>query len=185
MMRRLAAGLVVTIVSAGCPRGVPLESPQLVVVHDAPPEEANDAPLIGVLDGVGMTLLLPRERQQEEIVALNDALASTDLASDRMQLALLLTLGDPAVRDAERARALLEGRTFDDAGSETLARVVLELVEERDAHARDRLALEQERRLRREFEHRIEAMKAIDTEIDARDLEAETGDASQAEDPVR
>jgi hypothetical protein len=162
--------------------------PQVVVVHDPVPAATSTTPLVGALDGVGMMMLLPRERQAEEITRLTQSLASADLPTDRIELALLLALGDPSLRDAERARDLLEGRTWDDAGYETLVRVVLALLEERADRQSDKVqaqeAFEAERRLRRELQARLEAMKQIDTEIDARELGVE-GQDGQAEDPVR
>jgi hypothetical protein len=176
-------GVLGLLVLAGCP-GKPPPEPSVVVVHEPTPVAS---PLTGALDGVGMTLLLPLERQQEEIAALTDALGHADLASDRIQLALLLTLADPPLRDAARARQLLAGHTWDDAGYETLSRLAQGLIDERAARAADAddaaAALDHERRLRRALEERIEAMKAIDTEIDARELEAT--DDGPSEDPVR
>jgi hypothetical protein len=185
---RLLVGSVGCALLAACPHHAPPDPPSVVVVHD-PQQGAGSSPLAGALDGVGMTLLLPMERQQEEIKVLQNSISRTDLASDRLQLALLLALTDEPIRDTARAGALLAGRSWTDTGSETLARLVLELVEERGAHARDRLdaaeVVDQERRLRRALEERIAAMKAIDTEIDARELGAEAADDGQTEDPVR
>ncbi|MEQ1507074.1 MAG: hypothetical protein ABMB14_32905, partial [Myxococcota bacterium] len=151
--------------------------PQVVVVPSPTPAPEVSSPLVGVLDGVGMMLLLPRERQEQEVAALSAGLASADLPTDRLQLALLLVLGDEAVRDADRAAALLEDRSWNAAGYETLARLVLDLLEERTGHASDKLdaaiALEQERKARKALEERLEAIKAIETEIDARELGAD------------
>jgi hypothetical protein len=159
---------------------MPAPAPQVVVVPAPAPTVIEHAPLVGVLDGVGMILLMPRERQKQEVEALADGLARADLPTDRIQLALLLALGDEGIRDADRARALIENRTWDSAGYETLARLVMQLLEERLNRARDRLdlaeALEAERRARRELETKLEAIKAIETEIEARELGAEGDD---------
>jgi hypothetical protein len=181
-MRALARAVTIGVLSlSGCPRRpAPQPPPQVVVVPAPAPHPVSHAPLVGVLDGVGMVLLLPRERQREEVEALAEGLERADLPTDRIQLALLLALGDEGIRDADRARALLENRTWDSSGYETLARLVMQLLEERLDRARDRLdlaeALEAERRARKELEERLEALQAIETEIEARELGAEEDD---------
>lgn len=150
--------------------------PQVVVVPGPAPIEPC-SPLIGVLGGVGMVILLPLERQQQELAGIDASLARTGLVTDRLRLAMLLTLGDERIRDTERAQQLIEGHTWEDTSYEAVARLILELIEERKARASDRLdlsfALEQERRQRAELEDRLAQIRAIETEMDARDLRQE------------
>lgn len=171
----IPAWLVFTI-AAGCAHRAQVAPPQVVVVPGPAPVEPC-SPLIGVLSGAGMVVVLPRERQKEEIEALTATLGRTDLVTDRLRLAMLLTLGDEEVRDTERARELLEGRTWEDTSYEALARLMLELIEERKARARDRLdlsfALEQERREKSALQARLAEIRAIETEMDARELAPE------------
>jgi len=151
----------------------------------APPETGS--PLISVLVNIGNVATLPVAEQKAEVVRLADNLTRTGLPSDRLRLALLLVLGDSAVRDDERARGLLSGEAWNDLGYEAVARLALELVDERRRHARDRLdantTLEEERALREELEARLRAVEKIETDMNTREVEG--GDASQAEDPLR
>ena len=146
----------------------------------------SGSPLLSVLVEIGRLSALPVADQKAEIVRLNDSLARTGLASDRLRLALLLVLGDAGVRDDERAKSLLAGVAWDDLAYEAVARMALELVDERRRHARDRLdantSLEEERALREELEARLRAVEQIETDMNNREVE---GDASQAEDPLR
>lgn len=185
--------LISAALLAACPRVPPPSSSDhsgvRVVDVPAPSVLYVQSPLVGVLDGVGMMLMLPRERQKQEIDRLAEALTRADLPTDRLQLALLLTLGDEGVRDTERARALLRDRTWDTAGYETLTRLILQLLQERHDHARSRLdaaiQLEAERRARQELEERLEAIKAIESDIEARELGAETSDGDPTADSIR
>ena len=160
----------------GCGHRAQVAPPQVVVVPGPAPVEPC-SPLIGVLGGVGMVILLPVERQEQELAGIEASFARTDLVTDRLRLAMLLTLGDERVRDTERAEELLDGRTWEDTSYEAVARMILELIEERKARASDRLdlsfALEQERRERAELEDRLAQIRAIETEMDARDLPPE------------
>ena len=134
-----------------------------------------------------MVVVLPRERQKEEIRGAEREPRPHRFVTDRLRLAMLLTLGDEEVRDTERARELLEGRTWEDTSYEALARLMLELIEERKARARDRLdlsfALEQERREKSELQARLAEIRAIETEMDARELAPEAN--GETTHPVR
>ena len=182
--------LLTLIVAAGCARPVP---PPAAVDASTPtppvPVVVQISPLVGLLDGAGQALLLPRERQAEEIARIEAGLADADLPTDRLRLAVLLTLGDPELRDEPRAAALLEGRTWSDTGYETVARLILAVVDERSERAADReelaAQLEQQRRRAEALEGRLEALRDIETEMH-RDEEA--GDAhgdGKAEGPGR
>ncbi|MEZ4240926.1 MAG: hypothetical protein R3F59_33165 [Myxococcota bacterium] len=178
------------LLAAGCaPKAAP---PQVVLVPQAEPATPPEAPLVGVLQSVGMLLVMPPERQVEEIDSLQAGLDSGAPASDRVRLALLLAVGAPEVRDSERVHALLDDRTWDDAAYEALARFVLQLADERAGRARDRLdaaeALEAERKLRKELEARLDAIRTIETDIERRDLADEEPHDQRAPpppDPVR
>lgn len=169
-----SALVLVACALSGCRHRPTQPPPQFLYVPAPAPAPSTNAPLVGALDGVGMMLLLPSDRQRAEIERLRAGLATADRPTDRIQLALLLTLADEAVRDTDEARALLEGHAFDAAGYETLARVVLELLAEREAVARARLdgalALDAERRARQQLADQLEAIKAIETQIEAREL---------------
>lgn len=145
-----------------------------VVVLPAPAAPPETSPIAGVLDSVGMLLQKPLEAQHAEVTALTHALDRTGLPSDRLRLALILALASPPVGDDDRARALVEARTWERAGYETLARFVLQLLHERAERAQDQrdasAALDAERMAREDLEKRLEAIKAIETDIGSRDL---------------
>lgn len=155
--------MIVLMLLACAHRDVP---PQVVLV----PAQAVEAPdpVAGLLAAAGVVVGMPRERQQEEVARWTEALARTDLPTDRLRLALILALGDPEVQDPQRVRELLADRTWGDAAYETLARLILEVVETRDDGARTRGELEREKLRREELEQQVEALKAIEADIDAR-----------------
>jgi hypothetical protein len=163
----------------------PVPAPAVMVVP-APPTDSG-SPLVAVLSNIGRLVTLPQEEQRTELVRLTDNFTRSGLPSDRLRLALLLVLGDPAIRDHERAKAMLEVEAWEDLAYETLARLALDLADERRRHARDRLdasaALDEERKLREELEARLRAVEQIEDEMNTREVGG--GDASQAEDPVR
>jgi len=178
--------LVLTVACAGMRKSPPEVHPQPAATVVPPSPEAG-SPLVSVLTNVGRTVTLPVEEQKAEVVRLGDNFARSGLPSDRLRLGLLLVLGDPTVRDNERAKQLLEVEAWSDLAYETLARLALDLVDERRRHARDRLdasaALDEERKLREELEARLRAVEEIETEMNTREVGG--GDASQAEDPLR
>lgn len=160
----------------GCtPKHAP--TPQVVVV----PAASSDAPspISGVLAGMGYVLLLSTEQQKEEIHKFAEAFERDRLPSDRLRLALLLTMADPSLREPTRARELIQGASFtaDQGAYEALGRLVLALIEERDARAAEAATaaeLYQTERARRreleekilafeELERRVEALKALET----------------------
>jgi hypothetical protein len=145
------------------------------------------SPLVSVLSNVGNTVTLPVDEQRSEVVRLTDNFVRSGLPSDRLRLGLLLVLGDPTIRDNERARELLAVEAWHDLAYETLARLALDLVVERRRHARDRLdasaALDEERKLRAELEARLRAVEQIETEMNTREVGG--ADASQTADPIR
>src|SRR5690606_31511239 len=122
-------GLLSLGLLAACPRVPPPISSDhsgvRVVDMPAPVVPPSQSPLVGVLDGVGIVLMLPRERQQQEVERLTNELSRADLPTYRLQLALLLALGDEGIQNSEKARALLQDRTWDAAGYETLTRLIL------------------------------------------------------------
>lgn len=162
----------------GCPRPIeiipaPAAEPR-VIVTPAPP--SSDVPsLNAVLGSAGWALSLPRERQAEEVERWSESVARDDLPTDRLRLALLLALGDDQVRDHDRVRALLQSQWYEgeSLAAETLARVILEVVETRDEAARQRLRLalqvEEERKARGEAEAALDAIQDIEVEMEARD----------------
>lgn len=174
---------IVAALLVGCPRPAPPQ-PQIVVVPVPTPREP-----IGiaetVLSAVAAVVALPRERQQEEVERCREALANADFASDRLRLALLLLLGDPSLRDTGEARGLIEGRTWDPT-EETLVRLVLALVDEHDQRLTEgveaREALATERARRKLLEERLEALKAIETDMGQRE---EGGHVDATSDPDR
>ncbi len=169
----------------GCPRTAtppPIVTPQPAPTVVVRPEQAARTPLQGVLGSAGWLITLPRERQQEEVERLARVVERDDLPTDRLRLALLLALGDEAIRDAERVRTLLHGQGLDDdtLASETLIRLVLEVVETRSTSDAERLrlalALEQERERREEVEAKLDALRVLEVEMQEREVpEAETG----------
>ena len=168
------------------------QSPPETITQPAPAPVSQNiietgSPLVSVLSNVGNTVTMPVDEQRAEIVRLTDNFVRSGLPSDRLRLALLLVLGDPTIRDNERARELLAVEALNDLAYETLARLALDLVDERRRHARDRLdasaALDEERKLREELEARLRAVEQIETEMNTREVGG--GDASQAEDPLR
>lgn len=172
-----AALLLGVLVLAGCPRSpepVMAPAPQIVVTQP-PPVGPPPPALNAVLASVGWALALPRERQAEEVDRWTVAVARDDLPTDRLRLALLLALGDPTIQDAEKVRSLLRGQWFhgEDLAAESLARVVLELVETRETSATTRLALamelRKEREAREDLEAKLEAIQNIEAEMEARD----------------
>ena len=159
--------------------------PNVVYVPTPPPETGS--PLLSVLTNVGKLVTMPVAEQEGEVVRLTDNFTRTGLPSDRLRLALMLVLGDASIRDNDRANELLSSEAWGDLSYEALARLALDLVEERRRHTRDRLdastALEEERKQREELEARLRAVEQIETDMNTREVEAE--DASQAEDTVR
>jgi hypothetical protein len=168
------------------------QSPQETISQPAPTPVSHTvietgSPLVSVLSNVGRIVTLPVEEQRAEIVRLTDTFVRSGLPSDRLRLGLLLVLGDPAIRDNERARELLAVEAWNDLAYEALARLALDLVDERRRHARDRLdasaALDEERKLRAELEARLRAVEQIETEMNTREVGG--ADASQTADPIR
>jgi hypothetical protein len=192
MMRTplLLYGMAFAAFAACAPRQPTLEQasppPPVTYVQTPVAGPETGSPLLAVLVEIGRLSALPVADQKAEVVRLNDSLTRTGLPSDRLRLALLLVLGDTPVRDDERAKGLLAGVAWDDLAYEAVARLALELVDERRRHARDRLdantSLEEERALREELEARLRAVEQIETDMNNREVE---GDASQAEDPLR
>jgi len=182
--------LLPAVLAVGC--AALHKSPPEVAAQPAPaavaaPSPDIGSPLVSVLTNVGRMVTLPVDEQRAEVVRLTDNFSRSGLPSDRLRLALLLVLGDPAIRDNERVKGLLEVEAWNDLAYETLARLALDLVDERRRHARDRLdasaALDEERKLREDLEARLHAVEQIETEMNTREVGG--GDASQAEDPLR
>lgn len=100
--------------------------------------------------------------------------------NQRLNLALLLVVGAPELRDETRALALLA-----DPQGDVLFGVVQALVTERAEHRQAQeaaaAALASERAEREALEARLRAIKAIDREMDVREL----GGPGDDEDPSR
>lgn len=162
------------VVLVGCvPRMVPPAEPQVVVVPVPAPVGPMD-PVAGTLAAAGIALGLPRERQSEEIARWSASFDRTQQPTDRLRLAMLLTMGDPELRDADRVRDLLHNRVWsaDHGGYEMLARMLLEVVETRSECQADkvRLTAKAMRELERcsVIEEQLEALKQVEADIDTR-----------------
>ena len=162
------------ILGVGCPRPAPVPQIETLVVPAPPPEPAPGDSATVLLAAANVALSMPRERQVEEIDRWAASLERTDLPTDRLRLALLLALGDPAVHDSERVRTLLADRSWGptENGLEALSRSLLELAHERIAgaeraaqHAAD-LAAEREKR--KVLEEQLEALRALEAQINDR-----------------
>lgn len=162
----------------------PVSAPSVMVVPVPAPVMPTD-PVAGTLASAGVVLGMPRERQAEEIERWSVSLDRTQQPTDRLRLAMLLAMGDPAVRDADRVRDLLQDQawTADHGGYEMLARLLLEVVETRAEADADRVRLlakvlaEAERS--QVVQEQLDALKQVESDLDARtDVEpaATTGD---------
>lgn len=167
------------LVFAGCtPKTLPA-TPAQVVIMPAPPTGDGPSPVSAVLAGMGYVVLLPLDQQRAEIANYREAFERDRLPSDRLRLALILTMADPSLQDPARARELLQEAPFDaDQGAyEALARLVLALITERETRVSEASAsaemLSAERARRKELEEkilgfeelerRVEALKALET----------------------
>jgi len=183
MMRWLPMMLLACAPKPTAPAAMP--APPQVVVVPAPDPPSHTDPVAGMLAAASVVVGMPRERQLEEIERWRRSLERTDQASDRLRLALLFTLGDPTVRDPERVRELLRGRAWhaNDASYELLARMLLEVVETRTEGEEQRLmlamALDTARQERDELQQQLEALKALDAEIDRRTPAPEKPDGTR------
>lgn len=169
--------VLLPLLLACAPKAAP--SPQIVVLPSAPGGEPAAA-LSAVLAGATWIALSPVELQRAELAAAESAFQRTRLPSERIRLALSLTLCDVTLRDPTRARALLTEAPFspDHGAWEAVARLVMALLDERAEHAADldeaadRIAAEVARRRElearlegmAELERRLEALKALETE---------------------
>jgi hypothetical protein len=152
--------------AAGCAKRPPVE-PAASAASGSAPSLWSD-----LLQSHVQLVEQPLEAQRGAAAELAAAVGDAGPSEPRMRLALLLTLGHPEVRDEREARALLQGAQWDDDGYKVLAGLIDALLLERAARAKDRVAaaeqLEAANALLLEAQARLEALKAIDRELDAR-----------------
>lgn len=169
-MRWWSAGLLGML--ACSPRPAKVLQPQVMMVPVPTPAAPTDS-LSGTLAAAGVALGLPRERQAEEIQRWAETLDRTQLSTDRLRLALLLTLGAPEVRDPERVRTLLHDQSFSSEHGEyeLVARMLLEVVETRAETQAKLLELtttaQRERQRSAVLEEQLEALKQVESAMDA------------------
>lgn len=178
MMSRRGLFPLLLLVAGGCPRP-PLEPPVPVVVAAPPapmrlPVPPDEDVLPSVLRSAGWALALPRERQVEEVERWRAAVDRDGLPSDRLRLALLLTLGED--RDPEQVQQVLQGQYLaGDLASETLARLLLQLADadrrQRTEAARFQRELTESEAQLDELRGKLEALGAIEIQMHEREME--------------
>lgn len=189
-MRPLCLLALLALGPLGCR---PMRPAPVAAVEPAPPRPpltdelcppANASRLASVLSSIDYALGLTAEQQQRQVEQWQRSFSLEERASDRLRLALALTMGAPEVQDHKAAQALLRGAPWaDHQGSYALlGNWVLQTIEEREtsraAVARLRRELEAEKALRREAEQvaeeardlqrRLDEIKALETDLHQR-----------------
>lgn len=171
--------LLTALVLSGCPHPAPTPTaaPQVVVVPqpgEPPVPPVCTTNLDSVLATAGWAVNMPAERQADEIERWTERVERDDLAADRLRLAMLLVLSEEPLRDDAQARELLTGRWLagDTGSAEVLSRLLLELVHTRAEAASDQSRTARQlaalRAERDELAAKLEAMEAIEVEMEQR-----------------